>query len=96
MKSEILPIAGDASFRKFYRNKNYNRSSIVVYSNREKQKNLIEYDAINKLLINNKIIAPKLYDHNIKKNYIEIEDFGSTSVFDKLKKNRMQGNKIKL
>ncbi len=92
---KLKPIKGDASFRKFFRVKSYNKSSIIVYSNREKKKNLIIYDAINKLLIKNKIIAPKLYQQNYKKNYIEIEDFGSNSIFDILKKNKVKKNKIK-
>ena len=39
---ELKEIKGDASFRKFYRNKN-NRS-IVVYAKKEKVKNLLIYD----------------------------------------------------
>ena len=45
---------------------------------------MLVYDAINKLLIKNKIIAPKLYNQNYKESYIEIEDFGSISIYDKL------------
>ena len=93
---KLKSIKGDASFRKFFRKNNYSKSTIVVYSNKEKKKNLIIYDAINKLLIKNNIIAPKLYHQNYKKNYIEIEDFGSCSVFDKLKKIKNQKKKIKL
>ena len=47
---KLKPIKGDASFRKFYRKKNKNKSSIIVYSDREKIKNLLNYDAINLLL----------------------------------------------
>ena len=89
-------IKGDASFRKFYRIKGKKKSSILVYANKEKKKNLLIYDAINKLLIKNKITAPKLYSHNYKKNYLEIEDFGSISIYHKLKKNKKILNKIKL
>jgi len=85
---KLKSIKGDASFRKFFRKKNQNKSSIIVYANKEKKKNLLVYDAINKLLIKNKIIAPKLYNQNYKESYIEIEDFGSVSIYDKLKKNK--------
>ena len=68
---ELKEIKGDASFRKFYRNKN-NRS-IVVYAKKEKVKNLLIYDAINKILNKNKILAPKLLNQNYKNNYIEVE-----------------------
>ena len=59
-KSKIIPIKGDASFRKFYRKRQNNKSSIIVYARKEKTKNLLNYDSINKLLLKNKIFAPKL------------------------------------
>ena len=93
-KSTLKKIKGDASFRSFYRKTNNKRNSIIVYATREKEKNLLIYDAINKLLIENKILAPKLYKENYKQNFIEIEDFGDDTVFKVLKKNR--SNKINL
>ena len=79
-------IKGDASFRKFYRNKKNN--SIVVYAKKEKLKNLLIYDAINKILITNKILAPKLLSHNYKNHLIEVEDFGDNTLFKILKKKK--------
>ena len=49
--AEIKSIKGDASFRKFYGKNKGKKSSIIVYANREKVKNLLNYDSINKLLI---------------------------------------------
>ena len=92
-KNKIIPIMGDASFRKFYRKKINKKSSIIVYSEKEKNKNLLNYDAINKLLINNKIIAPQLISESYSKNFIEIDDLGIKSIFDilnKTKKNKLQ------
>ena len=83
---ELKKIKGDASFRKFYRNKN-NRS-IVVYANKNKVKNLLIYDAVNKILNKNKILAPKLINQNYKNNYIEVEDFGDNTLFKVLKHNK--------
>ena len=77
-------IQGDASFRKFYRNKKNN--SIVVVANKQKNKNLLTYDAINKILIKNKILAPKLLNQNYSSNYIEIQDLGNETIFQLLKK----------
>ena len=77
-------INGDASFRKFYRNKK--KKSIIVFANKEKTKNLLIYDAINKILIKNNIIAPKLLNQNYYKNFIEIEDLGNQTIYQKLKK----------
>ena len=50
MHSKILPIAGDASFRKFYRKK----KALLIFCKKDKKKNLLIYDAINKVLIKNK------------------------------------------
>ena len=83
---ELKEIKGDASFRKFYRNKK-NRS-IVVYAKKEKVKNLLIYDAINKILNKNKILAPKLLNQNYKNNYMEVEDFGDDTLFKVLKINK--------
>ena len=93
-KYKIIRIKGDASFRTFYRKKKGKRKSIIVFANKEKEKNLLIYDAINKLLIKNQILAPKLYSENYKKNFIEIEDFGNDTIFNILKKKKT--NKINL
>ena len=86
--SKLKSLSGDASFRKFYRHNN----TIIVLSKKESRKNLLIYDAINKILIKNKINAPKLISQNYKSKYIQIEDFGNITVYRKLKKN----NKNKL
>ena len=84
----LKKIKGDASFRQFYRKKNKELSSIIVFAKKDKFKNLIIYDSINRLLNKNKILAPRLYNENYKKNYIEIQDFGDETIFKILKKKR--------
>ena len=91
MKYEIIPIAGDASFRTFYRFSSNKKSKIIILSKKEKYKNLVAYSAINKFLVKNKITAPKLYSYNFSKGIIVIEDFGDLS-FHKIllkKKNKL-------
>ncbi len=88
MKSKIVPIASDASSRKFYRLVGKNKSKIIVFSEEEKYRNLIAYVAINNFLRKNKIFAPKLYEHNFTKGIIVIEDFGDKSFYDVLKKTK--------
>ena len=83
----IKQIKGDASFRSFFRNKKKNLSSIIIYAKREKKLNLLIYDTINKILIKNNILAPKLINENYSKNFIEVQDFGNQTVFQLLKKN---------
>ena len=87
--NNLTKLSGDASFRKFYRSD----KSIVVFCQREKKSNLLIYDAINKILIKNKIKAPKLLNQNYKKNLIEIEDLGDISIYYKLKNKKI--NRLK-
>ncbi len=76
MKSKILQIAGDASFRTFYRIISNKKSRIIILAKRKKYENLIAYLAVNKFLKDNKILAPKLYSHDFLKGIVNIEDFG--------------------
>lgn len=80
--NKLKKLSGDASFRNFYRGKN----SIFIYCIKNKKSNLLYYDAINKILIKNKVIAPSLISQNYIDNYLEIEDFGDLTVFKKFKK----------
>ena len=84
----LKQLKGDASTRKFFRKKSTNSTSIIIFSKKEKIKNLLVYDAINKILIKNKILAPILYSENYKKNFIEVEDFGNRTILQILKKSK--------
>ena len=86
LSKEFKEIKGDASFRKFYRNTKKN--SIIVFANKEKPKNLLIYDSINKILIKNNIIAPKLLSQNYENNYIEIQDLGNKTIYQIFLKNK--------
>ena len=79
-------IKGDASFRKFYRKKNKKKSTIIVYSQKNKIKNLLNYDSVNKILKKKNILVPKLISENFNKNFIEIEDLGMETLYSTLKK----------
>ena len=85
---KLRKIRGDASFRKFFRKANNHNSSILVFAQKEKFKNLLVYDAINQILNQNKILAPTLYKENYSKNYIEIQDFGNETIFNRLNKKK--------
>lgn len=80
---KLKEIKGDASVRRFYRNKK--KKSIIVFASKEKAKNLLAYDAINKILIKNNILAPKLISQNFKNHYIEVDDFGEQTLYKILK-----------
>jgi aminoglycoside/choline kinase family phosphotransferase len=86
LSKDLKEIKGDASFRKFYRNTKKN--SIIVFANKEKLKNLLIYDSINKILIKNNIIAPNLLSQNYENNYIEIQDLGNKTIYQIFLKNK--------
>ena len=89
---KYVMLKGDASFRKFYRKKNKKGNSIIVFATKDKEKNLLDYVSVNKLLNKNGILAPNLISENYNNNFIEIEDLGNKTVFNILKKN----NKYKI
>ena len=82
MNYKIKKISGDASFREFYRVKKGLKSSIIVKANKEKQRNLINYIIINKVLNENKINAPKLINNYYENSIIEISDLGEKSFYN--------------
>ena len=84
---KLKEIQGDASFRRFYRNKKNN--SIIVLANKEKNKNLLVYDAVNKILIRNGILAPKLLNQKYHKNFIEIQDLGTKTIYQLLNQKKL-------
>ena len=92
MNYRIKKISGDASFREYYRVKKGQKTSIIVFANKEKFKNLIIYNAVNTILNNHKILSPKLIKSYYKNNMMEITDLGSISFLDyvKNKKNKLK------
>ena len=78
----LKKIKGDASFRKFYRKNNNGYNSIVVLSKREKLKNLLIYDAINKVLIKNREILIAVKDGFLKCNILQFPNRKRMSALD--------------
>ena len=95
MNYKLKKIAGDASYRDFYRLHKRKKTSIIVKANKEKFKNLIVYTVINNILKKNKINAPKLISNHYKNNIIEISDLGNKSFYEMIikKKNKFKDYK---
>ena len=95
MNYKIKKISGDASFREFYRVTKKNKTSIIVFSKKEKFKNLIVYCVVNTILNKNKIISPKLIKNYYQDDMIEITDLGNKSFYEfiKNKKNKLSDYK---
>ncbi len=88
MNYKIKKVSGDASFRKFYRLEENRKSSILVFAEKERFKNLIIYIIVNKILNLNKVPAPKLIKECYKKNYIKITDLGDKSFYSFVKEKK--------
>jgi len=95
MQYKIKKISGDASFREFYKIEKNSKFTILVKANKDKFRNLIIYAAINKLLIKNKIKAPKLIQEYFVKNMMEIENLGSHSFLEHIKNKKNKFNDYK-
>ena len=95
MQVKIKKISSDASFREFYRIQKNLTTSILVRTNKDKFKNLIIYAAVNKLLNDNKIKAPKLLKEYFQNEMMEIEDLGTLSFFDYVKNKKNKFNYYK-
>ena len=78
---KVNKLEGDASERKFYRSKN----TIIIFSKKNKKKNLLIYDAINRILNSSGINAPILLKNNYKQNFIEVNDLGDSTLLELLK-----------
>ena len=79
MQYRLKKISGDASFREFYRIQKDFKSSIIVFTKKDKFRNFVTYSAVNQILNKNGILAPKLLSNFTKKNIIEISDLGKIS-----------------
>ena len=95
MQYKIKKISGDASFREFYKIEKNFKSTILVKANKDKFRNLITYAAVNELLIKNKINAPKLIQEYFSSNMMEIENLGSYSFLEHVKKKKNKINDYK-
>jgi aminoglycoside/choline kinase family phosphotransferase len=95
MQVKLIKISNDASFREFYRIQKNLTSTILVKAKKNKFQNLIVYAAVNKLLINNNIKAPKLIKEYFKNEMMEIEDFGNNSFFEFIKEKKNKFNDYK-
>ena len=96
MNFKLKKISGDASFREFYRLKKDKKTSIIVFTKKDKYKNLIVYSVINNILNSNKIHAPRLINNYYINNMIEISDLGDKSFYNFIisKKNKLNEYKL--
>ena len=80
---EISIASADASFRKYYRLTQGNKSLLVMDSSLEKE-SLTPFLDVTKRLAHAAVNVPKIYEKNLEKGYLVIEDFGNTHLLSQL------------
>jgi len=80
---DLSVASSDASFRKYYRIKNGDKSYIVMDSSLEK-KSLTPFIDITQRLLSVGVDVPTIYHQDLALGYLLIEDFGDTNLLDKL------------
>ncbi|CAO6130334.1 COG3178 Predicted phosphotransferase related to Ser/Thr protein kinases [Candidatus Pelagibacterales bacterium] len=85
---KIKQIKGDASFRKYFRIYNKNKSYILASAETEKKSNILNYVLINKILNKQSIKAPIVLDFEYKSGLALLEDFGNKTYLQLVKNSK--------
>ncbi len=96
-KDYILTVASaDASFRKYYRLTNANKTVLLMDSSLEKE-SLAPFIEVTARLLNADVKVPRILEKNINNGFLIIEDFGNThylNVLDNTNFNSLYSNAI--
>ena len=87
-KYKLSPLKGDASFRKYYRLKNLNRSFVLSHTDKEKNLNIKTYEKISTILRKKKILVPKVFCSDFKKGFNLIQDLGNKNFLNIINKSK--------
>ena len=80
---EISIASADASFRKYYRLTRGDKSFLLMDASLEKE-SLAPFLNVTKRLAHAAVNVPKIYEQDLKKGYLIIEDFGNTHLLSQL------------
>jgi len=80
---EISIASADASFRKYYRLTRGDKSFLLMDASLEKE-SLAPFLNVTKRLAHAAVNVPKIYEQDLKKGYLVIEDFGNTHLLSQL------------
>ena len=86
--NKLQKVAGDASFRSFYRFQDKNKNFILIHCRKQKEINLQQYSKINSFLRSHNLLAPNTFKLDLKLNYMIIEDLGDKTYFDLISKDK--------
>ena len=91
--TSVIPLAADASFRKYYRVFE-NKNSYVLMDAPPKLEPIESFLKIASWLKKNKLPSPEIYAKDIKNGYILLEDFGDKNISQFLHQKTNQEKKI--
>jgi len=86
--SKIKEIKGDASFRKYFRIYQKNKSYILASAEKEKKSNILNYVLINKFLSERGISVPQVIDYNYKNGLALLQDLGDKTYLQLIRKSK--------
>ncbi|MFA5454438.1 MAG: phosphotransferase [Sulfurimonas sp.] len=85
----IETALADASFRKYYRLRNGDKTALLMDSSLEKN-SLNSFIDVTTRLKDADVCAPKIFEQNIEEGYLILEDFGTTHYLDILNQNNFR------
>ncbi|WP_310441211.1 aminoglycoside phosphotransferase family protein [Sulfurimonas sp.] len=85
----IETALADASFRKYYRLRNGDKTALLMDSSLEKD-SLKSFLDVTTRLKGADVCAPKIFEQNIEDGYLILEDFGTTHYLDILNQNNFK------
>lgn len=81
----LQPLAGDASFRRYYRCYHPDGTYIVMDAPPEKDASCIPFSILSKALREKNINAPQIHHANFELGFLLLDDFGDTTYLEALK-----------
>ncbi len=85
----IETALADASFRKYYRLRNGDKTALLMDSSLEKN-SLKSFLDVTTRLKGADVCAPKIFEQNVEEGYLILEDFGTTHYLDILNQNNFK------
>lgn len=85
----IETALADASFRKYYRLRNGDKTALLMDSSLEKN-SLNSFLDVTTRLKGADVCAPKIFEQNVEEGYLILEDFGTTHYLDILNQNNFK------
>lgn len=86
--SKIKEIKGDASFRKYFRVYQKDKSYILASAEKEKKSNILNYVLINKFLSERGINTPQVIDYDYKNGLALLQDLGDKTYLQLIRKSK--------